>query len=782
MSASTDAEILRVERHQSPADMALHRAAVALNSSLDLRTVLHTLAEVTLEATEASRASLLLAREGGYVPAVSLGQRTDERLWDAFREMGPVTLDALQRSLLADGTPVPLTDPASDPLFPSQWVERFGLESLVVVQLFTSGDPCGLLVVDYPARDDFDDGELALLEAIAALAGVAVGNARLHEHTRRLARLRGVLAEAAAELAPPLERAEIAQRLADAMHELLGAEVVGIGLMDRAGLLRPLLVTGSAQLPEPQPLGRVPTRIVERVSETWQRGATRACELGADPWLLSMLGGAGTDVARCVLLPLLASGSPVGAVLVGRRQHAPLDEITREAAEMLASLGGSALERCALLARQDRQLRQLEALDRLSQGLSQRADAERLLAHLNELLEEHGMVAVSIAFRDRRLRRHLGGSEPTDPERELWRTSPDEPQWLDDGTCALPMRVGRRLVGTLRLTPAALDHHQRAFASAMASATAEVATRSALHGQVARVERNQELAAERERVAEELRRTVGRIFAGMRRGASALADELAARPALQADAVDLARMADAGSFQLEQAVRAIDHVPSGRRSLVGSLRGLAEAVEEASGISVVVDVDGRPARLVAAIERTLYRVAYEALSMLWRHGRCDFVRLALTFADDEVTLTVLDDGVGLKARHTGPVTGEGLMAIRGELTPVGGSLEVDEMQPHGLRLRVAVPRVGPEPPQPQQWRDPPSPYGLTPRELQVVELVVDGIDNRAIAEVLDISPHTVASHVTSVLRKLRVANRRAVAKKAEAEGLLGSGPRWVGGG
>lgn len=771
MSASPDIDPIRIERRQSPADLALHRAAVALNSSLDLRTVLRTLAEVTLEATEASRASLLLARDGGYVPAVSLGRRSDERLWSAFREMGTVVLDPSQQAMLADGNPVPLADPTGSPLFPSHWAERFDLESLVVVQLFASGEPCGLLAVDYPRRDHFDDGELALLEAIAALAGVAVGNARLHEQTRRLARLRGILADAAAELAPPLERVDIAQRLADAMYELLEAEVVGIGLLDRDRLLRPLLVTGCDEVPEPLPLAHVPARIIERVAETWQQGATRACELGADPWLLSLLGGAQVEVERCLLLPLLARGSPVGAVLVGRHDPEPLDDVARDAAEMLASLGGSALERCGLLAHQDRQLRQLEALDRLSQGLTPRADADRLLGHLNELLDEHGMEAVSITFRDRRLRRHLGGSEPIDGERELWRSPPDGGQRLDDGTYALPMRVGRRLVGTLRIAPDTLDHHQRAFASAMASATAEVAARSALHGQVAKVERNQELAAERERVAEELRDTVGRLFDEMHRGASALADQLPERPSLRADATNLAKIADAGSFQLEQAVRAIDHAPSGRRSLVGSLRGLAEAVEEASGISVLVDVAGRPARLVAPIELALYRVAYEALSMVWRHARCELVRLALTFADDEVSLTVVDDGVGIKARHARPVTGEGLMAIRGELTPISGTLEVEEMDPHGLRMRVAVPRVGPEPPQPQQWRNP-APFGLTPRELEVIELVVDGVDNRSIAEVLSISHHTVAGHISSVLRKLRVADRQAVARKVEVEGLL----------
>ncbi len=47
----------------------------------------------------------------------------------------------------------------------------------------------------------------------------------------------------------------------------------------------------------------------------------------------------------------------------------------------------------------------------------------------------------------------------------------------------------------------------------------------------------------------------------------------------------------------------------------------------------------------------------------------------------------------------------------------------------------------------------------TPRELQVLQLLAEGLTNRAIASQLDISEHTVKFHVNAILTKLRAQSR-----------------------
>lgn len=84
------------------------------------------------------------------------------------------------------------------------------------------------------------------------------------------------------------------------------------------------------------------------------------------------------------------------------------------------------------------------------------------------------------------------------------------------------------------------------------------------------------------------------------------------------------------------------------------------------------------------------------------------------------------------------------------------------------RLRELGVRSVPRGPQPATRRNP---GGLTPRQLDVLELVTDGRTNAEIADELVLSVRTVDHHVSAILAKLDVSSREEAA--AIAEGLLG---------
>jgi DNA-binding NarL/FixJ family response regulator len=60
---------------------------------------------------------------------------------------------------------------------------------------------------------------------------------------------------------------------------------------------------------------------------------------------------------------------------------------------------------------------------------------------------------------------------------------------------------------------------------------------------------------------------------------------------------------------------------------------------------------------------------------------------------------------------------------------------------------------------------------LSPRELEVLQLVARGLDNSEIAAELSISPRTAKNHVSSILAKLEVPNRIQAATYAVRSGL-----------
>jgi DNA-binding NarL/FixJ family response regulator len=61
---------------------------------------------------------------------------------------------------------------------------------------------------------------------------------------------------------------------------------------------------------------------------------------------------------------------------------------------------------------------------------------------------------------------------------------------------------------------------------------------------------------------------------------------------------------------------------------------------------------------------------------------------------------------------------------------------------------------------------------MTGREVQVLELLADGLSNKAIAARLCVSDETVKFHLSSILGKLGVANRTEAVRRAIRMGLV----------
>jgi len=74
-------------------------------------------------------------------------------------------------------------------------------------------------------------------------------------------------------------------------------------------------------------------------------------------------------------------------------------------------------------------------------------------------------------------------------------------------------------------------------------------------------------------------------------------------------------------------------------------------------------------------------------------------------------------------------------------------------------LLMALRSLGPASEQPET----PGNYGLTPRELQIVALVVGAAGNKKIAETLNISEKTVKHHLTRIFEKVNVSSRLELA-------------------
>ncbi|MGH2731196.1 MAG: sensor histidine kinase [Actinomycetota bacterium] len=665
--------------------------AFALNSSLELWEVLKGLARITLEETGADRCSVFVLENEEFRPAVALAGTRDERLWRAFRSMGPLRSDEIGAAweCLHAGLPVVIEDSRTCDSIPRRWVDQFSLVSVALVPLIAEDKLCGLMAVDYGCPHSFAERELSLLGSIASYAGMAVRNARLYESTRRRFALQEGLARTAAALVQPLDRVALAERLVDAYGHLFPARLCAIALASEDDSR--VVAAASFGLEDERqsiPVSEIPEYILERLRRAWREG--RALEFRDDAWFDSLLGNDRRSLWYLVL-PLRTGGYVRGGVVVGLPAGVSLAGEERAVALALADIASAAFERSSLADRLARQLRHMELLHNLGAAVAEKGDARVLVRRLNRLLKGHKAEVTALAFRDRNLARRLGGTEPTPEERRAWREGGGVAQ-LRDGAHAFTMRVGSRIAGSLRVSCSGMDPEQRSFLETLAHGVGEVAYRMAARAEVEEVERERAIAAERGRIASELHDTAGQLFTAVGLLARREGGLLPPGSPWEAKLDQLAQLADRGRDEINRAIQALAYFPEGRRGLGESLTALARAMEVDSGIPILVDVSHNSHPLAPPVERALYRVAHDSLANAVRLARCSVVRLELLLASDEVVLRVSDDGVGPLSLAPNEIGGTWFLAMGRAVDEIGGELTISPLKPHGTVIETRVAR------------------------------------------------------------------------------------------
>lgn len=64
------------------------------------------------------------------------------------------------------------------------------------------------------------------------------------------------------------------------------------------------------------------------------------------------------------------------------------------------------------------------------------------------------------------------------------------------------------------------------------------------------------------------------------------------------------------------------------------------------------------------------------------------------------------------------------------------------------------------------------PVSLTAREREVLQLIANGLTTSAVAEALNISPHTATRHRANLMQKLNVHNQVELVRIAASQGLI----------
>lgn len=194
----------------------------------------------------------------------------------------------------------------------------------------------------------------------------------------------------------------------------------------------------------------------------------------------------------------------------------------------------------------------------------------------------------------------------------------------------------------------------------------------------ARLEREVHDAGERERVrlGRDLHDDLGQILTGIGFLSSVVEKRVAA--GLLPDkttTTEIRSLVKDALTKTHHLARGLTPVAVGTGGLLGALEELAGMIERVYAVTCTLDYDREFALDRPLASTNLYRITQEAINNAVRHGRAGRVEISLEFQDDQLTLTVQDDGVGFGSRDDGR-SGLGLSIMKQRAEQLGGTLEV----------------------------------------------------------------------------------------------------------
>lgn len=210
-------------------------------------------------------------------------------------------------------------------------------------------------------------------------------------------------------------------------------------------------------------------------------------------------------------------------------------------------------------------------------------------------------------------------------------------------------------------------------------------------------------------------------------------------------------------------------------------KGLPEALEalfrdfaaHQANIELVTDINEArhtPTNLVSPI----FHLIQEALHNIGQHAHATQVHVSVRLHATLLTVEVSDNGVGFQADPQLKQVPEniallsskraddhhfGLQTMQGRVQEAGGTWECQSKPDHGTIIHANFP-LGAET------------VDLTMREQEILRLIVDGLNNRDIAQRLEISNDTVKTHIHHIIQKLRVKDRAQAALVAVRYGWI----------
>lgn len=204
--------------------------------------------------------------------------------------------------------------------------------------------------------------------------------------------------------------------------------------------------------------------------------------------------------------------------------------------------------------------------------------------------------------------------------------------------------------------------------------------------------RLQELAVveERNRLARELHDSVKQQVFAISMQLSAARTTLSKTEQAYVSVTEAERLAQQAGAELTTLILALRPPGLEHKTLSTALQEYLVEWSRQNGIEVESSIERNPS-VTLPVEQVLFRVVQECLANVARHSQASKVAVTLVNENDELVLTIEDNGTGFNVE--GVARGVGLDSMSERLATVGGRLELSSQSMKGARVIATVKRT-----------------------------------------------------------------------------------------
>jgi signal transduction histidine kinase len=600
---------------------------------------------------------------------------------------------------------------------------RLGGRALLSVPIRWRDELLGTMVIVLAEVRAFTNNEKAIVTEIADSAAIAILNRQLLEAEQAARERETTLREVAASLSMGLDLDDLLHRILTQLDRVIAGDSSAVMLLDGERLRVPVQ---RGRLSTPRQIEAMLAhrpRSIWQVIESSQPFIINDTQTSPD-WITTQ---GFEKVSSWLGVPLLLKGDCMGLITIDREAPNSFNEQDKALAMAFASQAAIAIENARLFARRQEyagqleqrvreRTRELEVLYGITAAAVGNPDLASLMRRSLELTvaafdcaaaaihliegEEIGLRPAALVGRAESAEM-LGRLAANDPLllRPLQTGAPLilngadlPPDWGQAPNLCLavaPLRSAERSLGVFSMVCDSPRHMTDDGLLLLTTIVDQIGT-AIENIRLRQITRQTAIIEERERLSREIHDAVTQTIYAIALFADAAREAArAGRPAKAQQNIEaILELVEQALRELRLLMFELRPESLSRLGLVEALRERLRMVEHRFAIAADVYA-ANVGELPYPVEGVFYRIALEALNNSLRHARARRIDINLAIKDDQLEMTIVDDGIGFEGAES--AGGMGLNGMQERIGQVGGELILISRGGGGTKVTARAP-------------------------------------------------------------------------------------------